>query len=72
MKFLDFSFLKDSAESANSAVKEKVKRSKGKKLSYTRPTKRVVEEPTPVSEPMKLSSKSDKSSRRKSLRERYS
>ena len=68
MKFLDFSFLKDSAESANSAVKEKVKRSKGKKLSYTRPTKRFVEEPTPVSKPMEEKSKS----RRKSLRERYS
>ena len=71
MKFLDFSFLKDSAESANSAVKEKVRRSRGKKLSYTRPTKRVVEEPTPVSEPMKTE-KPDKSPRRKSLRERYS
>jgi len=71
MKFLDFSFLKDTVESANSAVKENVKRRKGKRLDYTRPTKRVVEEPTPVSKPMKTE-KPEQSSRRKSLRERYS
>mgnify|MGYP003132165412 CR=1 FL=1 len=71
MKFLDFSFLKDSTESANSAVKENVKRRKGKRLNYTRPTKKIVEEPTPVSEPME-EKKSGKLTRRKSLRERYS
>ncbi len=71
MKFLDFSFLKDTAESANSKVKENVKRRKGKRLNYTRPTLKIVEEPTPVSSPMQ-SEKPDKSSTRKSLRERYS
>lgn len=71
MKFLDFSFLKDAGESANSKVKENVKRRKGKRLNYTRPTLKVVEEPTPVSNPMETE-RPDKSSKRKSLRERYS
>jgi len=68
MKFLDFSFLKVGGESANDAVKSQVKRRKGKRLNYTRPTLKVVEEPTPVSTPMEEKPKSN----RKSLRERYS
>lgn len=69
MKFLDFSFLKDGSESANDKVKTEVKKRKGKRLNYTRPTKKVVEEPIPVSTPME-EPKTD--SKRKSLRERYS
>ena len=68
MKFLDFSFLKEGSESTSDAVKSQVKRRKGKRLNYTRPTLKVVEEPTPVSKPMEEKSQS----RRKSLRERYS
>ena len=70
MKFLDFSFLKVGSESANDAVKTQVKRRKGKRLNYTRPSLKVVQEPTPVSKPME--EKSNSSSKRKSLRERYS
>jgi len=68
MKFLDFSFLKVGSESANDAVKSQAKKRRGKKLNYTRPTMKIVEEPTPVSSPMKEKPKSN----RKSLRERYS
>tara|TARA_R100000773_G_C4179863_1_gene90046 strand:- start:83 stop:328 length:246 start_codon:yes stop_codon:yes gene_type:complete len=79
MKFLDFSFLKDGSESADDAVKSQVKRRKGKRLNYTRPTKKVSEEPTPVSTPMeepkKEMTRNDRmkniSRNRKSLRERY-
>ena len=68
MKFLDFSFLKDGSESTGSAVKESIKKRKGKRLSYTRPTKKIIEETTPVSKPMEEKPRSG----RKSLRERYS
>ena len=68
MKFLDFSFLKVGSESADDAVKSQVKRRKGKRLNYTRPTLKIVEKPTPVSKPMEEKPKS----KRTSLRERYS
>ena len=69
MKFLDFSFLKVGSESANDKVKTEVKKRKGKRLDYTRPTKKVIEEPIPVSTPMEAPKTESK---RKSLRERYS
>ncbi len=73
MKFLNFPIAKEIKAKVDKAASRK-----GKRLNYTRPTKREAEvEPTPVSTPMNNEEKVSRASandskKRRSLRGRYS
>ena len=69
MKFLNIPIAKEIKAKVDKATSRK-----GKRLNYTRPTKKDIEEPTPVSTPMEESKPRPNmnNSKRKSLRERYS